>query len=235
MAGSLLPCLFPLQEEALDRLRGVKRIPGCGLIEGSGSKGALVISSNPSLVLQAALTPADAGHSVVVVMGGDRWTALPPTFHRMPRPSPAAMASIRFWYPANLTELIQLIYREDVVAKTVVVSDADILVRRSVGGLIGGSKVFLKTFARLSAILHSYLASCLGDDCAGSPMANLVVFSSFSEEEEVEVSEKASLWYQEVWKEEAKATRNQLISVPQEITISYYLSEGSYYMQGLEL
>ena len=234
MAGSLPPCLFPLQEDVLDRLRSVKQIPGFGLVEGSGTKGALVISSNPSLVLQAALTPASAGHTVVIVMGGDRWTRMPPTFHLMPRPSPTSMACIRFWYPANLAELTQLIYKEDVVARTVIVSDADILVRRSLGGMIGG-KVFLKTFARLSAILHSYLASCLGDDCASPPMANLVVFSSFSEEEEVDVSEKASLWYQEVWKEEAKATRNQLVSFPQNLTISYYLSEGSYYMQGLEL
>ena len=234
MAGNLPPCLFPLQEEALDRLRGVKRIPGFGLNAGSGTKAALVISSNPSLVLQAALTPANAGHTVVVVMGGDRWTSMPPTFHLMPRPSSSAMASIRFWYPANLAELTQLIYKEDVVAKTVIVSDADILVRRSLGGMIGG-KAFLKTFARLSAILHSYLASCLGDGCVSPPMANLVVFSSFSEEEEVEVSERASLWYQEVWKEEVKATSNQLISLPQNITISYYLSEGSYYLQGLKL
>ena len=159
---------------------------------------------------------------------------MPPTFHLMPRPSPTSMACIRFWYPANLAELIQLIYKEDAIARTVIVSDADILVRRSLGGMIGG-KVFLKTFARLSAILHSYLASCLGDDCASPPMANLVVFSSFSEEEEVDVSEKASLWYQEVWKEEVKATRNQLVGFPQNLTISYYLSEGSYYMQGLEL
>ena len=72
MAGSLPPCLFPLQEDVLDRLRSVKQIPGFGLVEGSGTKGALVISSNPSLVLQAALTPASAGHTVVVVMGGDR-------------------------------------------------------------------------------------------------------------------------------------------------------------------
>ena len=100
--------------------------------------------------------------------------------------------------------------------------------------MIGG-KVFLKTFARLSAILHSYLASCLGDDCASLPMANLVVFSSFSEEEEMDVVEKSSLWYQEVWKEEVKATRNQLISIPQNITFSFYLSDGSYYMQGLDL
>ena len=72
MAGSLPPCLFPLQEDVLDRLRGVKRIPGFGLVEGSGTKGALVISSNPSLVLQAALTPADSGRNVLVVMGGDK-------------------------------------------------------------------------------------------------------------------------------------------------------------------
>ena len=234
MAGGLPPCLFPLQEKALERLRGVKRIQGSGLLEGSQTKAALVISANPSLVLQAALTPADAGHSVVVVMGGEKWTSMPPTFHLMPRPSSKAMASIRFWYPVNLAELTQLIFNEDVVARTVIVSDADILVRRSLGGMIGG-KVFLKTFARLSAILHSYLASCLGDDCASLPMANLVVFSSFSEEEEMDVVEKSSLWYQEVWKEEVKATRNQLISIPQNITFSFYLSDGSYYMQGLDL
>ena len=234
MAGSLPACLFPLKEEALNRLRFVKRIMGSGLIEGSGTKSALVISSNPSLGLQAALTPADAGHKVVVVMGGDRWTRMPPTFHLMPRPSPASMSSIRFWYPANLTELTQLIFKEDVVARTVIVSDADILVRRSIGGVIGG-KMFLKTFARLSALLHSYLTSCLGDDCASPPLANLVVFSSFSEEEETEVTERASLWYQEVWKEEVKATCNKLVSFPQNMIISYYLSEGSYYMQGLEL
>ena len=51
----------------------------------------------------------------------------------------------------------------------------------------------------------------------------------------MEVTEKASLWYQEAWKEVAKATRNQLISIPQNITFSYYLSESSYYMQGLDL
>ena len=235
MAGGLPPCLFPLQEKALERLRGVKRIQGSGLLEGSQTKAALVISANPSLVLQAALTPADAGHSVVVVMGGEKWTSMPPTFHLMPRPSSKAMASIRFWYPVNLAELTQLIFKEDVVARTVIISDADLLVRRSLGGLIGG-KAFLKTFARLSANLHSYLASCLGDDCASLPMANLVVFSSFSEEEEMEVLERASLWYQEVWKEKVTPTGNQLISMPQSnATISYYLSDSSYYMQGLEL
>ena len=122
----------------MDRLRGVKQIPGFGLFEGSGTKGALVISSNPSLVLQAALTAANAGHTVVVVMGGDRWTRMPPTFHLMPRPSTTAMASIRFWYPSNLAELTQLIYKEDVVARTVIVFDADIPVQRSLRGMIGG-------------------------------------------------------------------------------------------------
>ena len=234
MAGSLLPCLFPLQDDALDKVCGVKRIVGSGLTGGCGTKAALVISSNPSLVLQAALTPAAAGQTVVVVMGGDRWTRMPPTFHLMPRPCPTAMASIRFWYPTNLAELTQLIYKEDVVAETVIVSGADLLVRRSMGGQIGG-KVFLKTFARFSAILQSYLASCLEEECAILPMANLVVFSSFSEEEEVSVSDVSSLWYQEVWKEEVKPTRNTLISIPQNVSISYYLSEGSVYLQGLEL
>ena len=234
MASSLLPCLFPLQEGALDKLRGTKQIIGSGLLGNSGVKAALVISSNPSLVLQAALTPAHAGKKVVVVMGGERWTRLPPSIHLMPSPSSASMSQMRFWYPANLTELTQLIYKEDVAAESLIVSDADLLVRRSMGGLLGG-KTFLKTFARLSALLHSYLASCLGEGSKDLMMANMVVFSSFSAEEEKEVTGRASLWYQEIWKEEQSPIRNQLISVPGRMSLSYHLSEDSYYLQGLEI
>ena len=80
------------------RLRGVKRIPGFGLDESIRSRAALVISSNPSLVLQAEL------QAVLVAMSGDEWTSMPPTFHLMPRPGDMSLdcdgSSIEFRLPS---------------------------------------------------------------------------------------------------------------------------------------
>ena len=57
-----------------------------------------MISSNPSLVLQAEL------QAVLVAMSGDEWTSMPPTFHLMPRPGDMSLdcdgSSIEFRLPS---------------------------------------------------------------------------------------------------------------------------------------
>ena len=60
-----------------------------------------------SLVMQSCVTAASShnpdtrGGGVLVVMAGESWSSLPPSWHLMPVLTPDIMKTIKFIYPAN--------------------------------------------------------------------------------------------------------------------------------------
>ena len=105
---------------------------------------------------------------MLVVLCSGRWDSLPPTFHSKASPTTATMARLRFWYPTSITELLTLVCDDYTLdADTVVVADAHILVERSLeqeelGGEVPPEKAFVRSFARLSAVLQTYMSLCSG-------------------------------------------------------------------------
>ena len=60
-----------------------------------------------SLVMQSCVTVAsshdpDTKGGVLVIMAGESWTSLPPSWHLMPVMTPEIMKAINFIYPANI-------------------------------------------------------------------------------------------------------------------------------------
>jgi hypothetical protein len=101
---------------------------------------------------------------VLVVLGGDRWDYLPPTFHGLPGPTRPVMARVRFWYPASIQELLALTCEDPPIADTVILVDAHQLVEKAVEDEMLGNnkdKSFVQAFARLSAVLLSFVTFCL--------------------------------------------------------------------------
>ena len=135
------------------------------------------------------------------------------------------MARLRFWYPTSIAELLTLVCDDHTLdADTVVVADAHILVERSLeqeelGGEVSPEKAFVRSFARLSAVLQTYMSLCAGrredrvmgeeeeDRLVGSEVKmlgtkrELVVFSTFSEGARKGLENRFGLWYPEVWTE----------------------------------
>ena len=169
---------------------------------------------------------------VLVVLCSGRWDSLPPTFHSKASPSTATMARLRFWYPTSIAELLTLVCDDHTLdADTVVVADAHILVERSLeqeelGGEVSPEKAFVRSFARLSAVLQTYMSLCAGrredrvmgreDRLMGEEEEDrlvrsevkmlgtkreLVVFSTFSEGARKGLENRFGLWYPEVWTE----------------------------------
>ena len=105
---------------------------------------------------------------MLVILCSGRWDSLPPTFHSKASPTTATMARLRFWYPTSITELLSLVCDDHTLdADTVVVADAHILVERSLeqeelGGEVSPEKAFVRSFARLSAVLQTYMSLCAG-------------------------------------------------------------------------
>lgn len=204
--STLASCLFPLGAEGATRARGACLTPGAGLNASPGVSGALVVGGGAGLALQAALTRAAGGGRAVVVVGGARWDQLPPTVHGMPGPTAAAMAAVTFLYPASLGELTGLL--AGAAADTVVVAEAELLVRRSMEAGEGEAweRTFLRTFARMSAILQGFLATTSTSTTSKEQPASLAVFARLTEQEEAAVAGRAVLWYSEVWREEVHVT-----------------------------
>ena len=61
-----------------------------------------------SLVMQSCVTAASShnpdtrGGGVLVVMAGESWSSLPPSWHLMPVLTPDIMKTIKFIYPQNI-------------------------------------------------------------------------------------------------------------------------------------
>ena len=58
-------------------------------------------TTSASLALQSALTAASNGERVLVVVGGSKWSELPPPCHLMPGVSSELMKLIKLIYPSD--------------------------------------------------------------------------------------------------------------------------------------
>lgn len=212
----------------------VKTVAGGGLIPQTGQlcSGLIYTQSGScdSLVLQAAVTTAAQGQRVLVILGGERWAKLPPSWHQMPAAEPEIMERVSFFYPSNCQELVK--YTSDAPANslpdTVIVADMEKIIEKSEAGNADKSdRKFAQSFAKLAAILQDFCLFCAEQNERN--YSRFVAFAKFSPSQERFLSPKLKLWFPEIW--ELFPTSIVCKTSPRELTVKFFLKDDQFYLE----
>eukprot|EP00092_Neocalanus_flemingeri_P024871 GFUD01026967.1.p1 GENE.GFUD01026967.1~~GFUD01026967.1.p1 ORF type:complete len:244 (-),score=101.96 GFUD01026967.1:55-786(-) len=212
-------------------------VPGGGLIPQTGQLLSGLIytqeqsCSCDSLVLQAAVSPASQGQKVLVVVGGERWARLPPSWHLMPAADPGVMERISFLYPNSMRELVQFTNEApaDSLPDTVIVAGMEEIIEKSEIGDNKCDRKFGQSFAKFAAILHDFSLHCAERN--DQNYSKLVAFVRFNPRQEKFLSTKLKFWFPEVW--ELFHSTIVCKTSPREMTVKFFLKDDQYYLESV--
>jgi len=230
--GSILDLVMPIRDEV-----GVCKLPcplrtlsGCGLVTPNNVNSGLVYTKTctcASLVLQAAVTSAARGHKVLIIMGGDRWEKLPPSWHQMPEPDTEVMKRVSFLYPSSVQEIVKFTCEASVesLPSTVIICGIDEIIQKSTA--VNSERKFAQNFARLVAILQSFSIFCAEKN--NESCTRLLAVTKLNLCQERFLSSKFSLWFPEIW--EAHEEKFVCKSSPRKVTVNFSLTDNEYFLE----
>ena len=176
----------------------------------------------------------DSGHSrVLVVMSGDTWSQLPPTWHLMPPMTPDIMRQVNFIYPPNCHALVKYLsgLTEPEFPHHIIVADFDKLVEKSSEEVRHRNldRNFNLNFARVSGIIKDFCT--FFSSKTEKPTSSLQVFSKLNRNQVSMMKSRLQFWYSECWDLEPDKIR--CISSKPEQSIKFFLHDNQYYLDSV--